>query len=115
MDTEPPRQVLDLGLSALGGAAFWGLYRITMLLQAREDVEMGQWLRAGLAILLGVAAGILAAVFLGPALTPMVPIVGFRNAGVVGFLIGATAAELAPSVYRGVRAFGAKKAREVGE
>lgn len=115
MDAEPPRQALDLGLASLGGAAFWGLYKLTLLLRAGTRVEPQHWLRAGLSIVMGVAAGVLAALFLGPALTPMVPIVGLRDASVVGFVIGATAAELAPFIYSGVRAFGAKQAKEVGE
>lgn len=115
MDTEPQRQALDLGLSAFGGAAFWGLYHLTTLMRAGRSVEPQHWLRAGLTVVAGVVAGVIAAMILGPALVPMVPVIGLRDSHVVGFIIGAGAWELAPFAFRALRAFGAKKAKEAGE
>lgn len=115
MDSEPPRQALDLGLSAFGGAAFWGLYHLAALWSAGKAAEPQHWVRAGVTILMGVLAGVLAAWFLGPALVPMMPIAGLRDPRIVGFGFGAFSWEVAPFVFRGLRAFSAKKAKEIGQ
>lgn len=115
MDTEPPRQAVALGLSAFGGAAFWGLYHLATLWRAGQRVEPQHVVRALTTVAMGAIAGVLAAVFLGPALIGLVPIAGLRDPHVVGFVTGAGAWELAPFLFRGLRAFGAKKAKEAGE
>lgn len=115
MDAEPPRHILDLAFSALGGAGFWGLYQLAMLWRAGRAVEPQHVIRALLTVAVGAVAGVLVAVFLGPSLIGLVPIVGLRDPHVVGFILGAGAWEIAPFAFRGLRAFGAKKAKEIGE
>jgi hypothetical protein len=115
MDTEPPRQALDFGLSAIGGSIFWGLYHLTSLWRAGKAVEPRHVVRAVMTVAAGILMGLLAAVFLGPSLAGLVPIAGLRDAHVVGFAIGAVAWEAAPFLFRGLRAFGAKKAKELGQ
>lgn len=115
MDAEPPRQAFELGISAIAGAAFWGLYHLATLMRGGRTIEPQHWVRAGLTVGMGVVAGFLVAEFLGPALIPLVPIAGLRDPYVVGFVLGAASWELAPFIFRGVRAFGAKKAKEAGE
>jgi hypothetical protein len=115
MDAEPPRQAFELGISAVAGASFWGLYHLATLMRGGRKIEPQHWVRAAITVAMGIVAGVLVAEFLGPALIPLVPITGLRDPYVVGFILGAASWELAPFVFRGVRAFGAKKVKEAGE
>lgn len=107
----PPDEVArsTLGLSALAGGAVWGLYHLATTLLAGQPVHRQDIILAALNVACAIAAGGLVAYFLGPVLTPLVPIQGLREPHAVGFALGAVAWEAAPFAYRWLRLFAAKK------
>jgi hypothetical protein len=99
-----------LGLSAIAGGAVWGLYHLATTLLAGQPVHRQDILLASFNVAAAIAAGALAAWFVGPALIPLVPIAGLRDPHAIGFGIGAVAWEAAPFAYRWLRMFSASKA-----
>lgn len=108
----PPDEMTrtTLGLSAIAGGAVWGLYHLATTLLAGQPVHRQDVILAALNVSAAVAMGALVAFFVGPVVTPMIPLDGLRDPHAVGFGIGAVAWEAAPFIYRWVRLFGAKKA-----
>lgn len=110
----PPDDVTraTLGLSAIAGGAVWGLYHLATTLLAGQPVHRQDFVLASLNVAAAILMGGLVAYFVGPALSPLVPIVGLREPHALGFAIGAVAWELAPIAYRGARLLAARKAGE---
>lgn len=104
-----------LSLSALAGGAVWGLYHLATALLAGQPVHRQDVILATLNVLCAMAVGAMTAWFLGPMLTPMIPIAGLRDPPAVGFGIGAVAWEAAPFAYRWLRILAARKAGEGGQ
>lgn len=111
----PPDDVtrVTFSLSALGGAAFWGLCRLGTTLLARQKPSTQELVLAGLNVAAAMMMGALAAFFLGPALSPLVPLESLREPHALGFGIGFGCWEAAPILLQGwgklVEAFVARK------
>ncbi len=110
MDTEQPRHMLALYGSA--GALVWGLFHLVTLIRSGQPVSVADGFRAFANVLAALLVGALVAYFLGPALTPMVPITGLRDPHVVGFGLGALGWEGLPIVLDFARRWGKRQARE---
>lgn len=108
----PPDDVtrVTLSLSALAGGAVWGLLQLATKLLAGQPVHRQDLILAGLNVACGIAAGVLVAYFLGPALGPLIPVEGLRDPHALGFGIGALSWELAPIAYKAARLFAQMKA-----
>jgi len=113
MDTEPPR--LAMGWSAFAGSILWAMYTLTIAMAAKQKLSPRAWVNAGLNVVAGIVAGVLVAVFLGPALTALIPVASLRDPHVVGFGLGAGAWEVVPWVYVLIRGRAARIAREDGQ
>lgn len=100
-----------LGLSAIAGGAVWGFYHLATTVLAGQPVHRQDVILATLNVACAVLMGALVAYFVGPALAPMIPVIGLREPHALGFGIGALAWEGAPFLYRGFRLFANKKAK----
>jgi hypothetical protein len=108
MPLDPDR--LQAALAAVAGGVFYGMFHLTTMLftgiaPARADI-----LKAVANVLFAVLAGALVAYFLAPSLLQMVPWKEMRDLHSVGFVLGASAWELAPFAYRKARVWAAAKA-----
>lgn len=110
MDPEPPRQAL--AISAFAGAAFWGMFHLWTTIWAGQPVARTDVVKAAVNVAMGLLGGVMVAWFLGPAVTPYVPLAGLKDPHVVGFAIGAATWEVAPFVYSWLRARAARTAKE---
>lgn len=109
----PPDDVslrATLGLSALAGAAVWGCYHLATTVWSGQPVHRQDLILAACNVTAAILVGGLVAYFLGPVLSPLIPMEGLRDPHAVGFGLGAVAWEAAPFAYRWVRIFAARKA-----
>ena len=111
MPLDPER--LQAAISAFAGGVFLGLFTLAGVLLAGEPPTRRDVLRACGNAVFGLAAGVLVGWFLAPAIMGMLPIEGLREIQAVGFLVGAFAWVLAPFAFAGVKAWGAKKSKEM--
>lgn len=86
MDTEPPR--LALSLSAVAGAAVWGMFHAVTAFMAGEPLDRRHWIGVGVNVAASIVTGALCAYFLGPAIAERLPIASLREPEPAGFLIG---------------------------
>lgn len=85
-------------LDALAGGFFYGSYSLALLPLSGRAVTRNQWLRALLDLVCAMASGALAAFFLTPALTAVLPWQALRDPEAVGFSVGMLTWELTGSV-----------------
>ena len=107
----PPDDSLraTLGLSAIGGGAFFAVYSLTTKLMAGQPVHRQDIVLAVANVAAAVLSGVLVAYFVGPALASLIPLEGLREPHALGFGIGAVTWEGAPFAYRWLRIFAASK------
>lgn len=101
-----------LGVSAIAGGMVWGLYHLATTLLAGQPVHRQDVVLASLNVAAAILMGVLVAYFLGPVISPMIPVAGLRDPHALGFGIGALSWEAAPFLYRWFRLKAAKKAKE---
>ncbi len=106
---------LQAAISAVGGGIFYGLFTFAAVVLAGLPPTRADIFRALANALFGVAAGALAGWFLAPALAAFIPFESLREIHAIGFMTGAFAWTLAPFAFAGVKALGARKAREIGQ
>lgn len=106
MDPDPPRHVW--ALFGTSGALVWGTLHLVAMWRA-GTVSARDLIGAGINVFAAFAVGAGVSYFLGPALTPMVPIAGLRDAHVIGFGLGFFAFELVPVVLD----FAHRKAKKI--
>ena len=110
MPPDPDR--LTAALAALGGGALWALCQFSTKLLTGQPLQRQEAIAVLATVAIGVAAGVVAAYFLAPALAELVPLASLRDLHAVGFGIGAAAWEVTPFAYRWLRRAAERKAGE---
>lgn len=113
MILEPDRA--QEAVAAIFGGIFYGLFNLAGILLQGQTPATADLIRAGLNVAFGIVAGTIAAYFVGPGITPLIPIETMRDPHLVGFAIGAFSWVLSPYVFKIAQNLAAKKEREVGE
>lgn len=103
---------LTAAWSALAGGVFWGMFKFSTALLAGLPIGPADMIRAVANVAIGIGGGVLVAYFVAPALAPMIPFASLRDLHALGFGLGAGSWELAPFLYRLLRARAGRVAQE---
>ena len=85
-------------LDALAGGFFYGFYNLALLPLSGRKITQDQWLRAFLDMACAMTSGAIAAFFITPAATAVLPLRALRDPQAVGFAVGMLTWELTGSV-----------------
>lgn len=103
-------------LTALAGAAVYGVYQVSSLLVAGRHISRSDLARAGVNVLAAAFVGAVTAYVLTGPLAGAIPFVSLRNEGLVAFALGAVGWEVLPLVIRAARHRAQREAdRQAGE
>lgn len=111
MILEPDR--IQEAIAAIFGGIFYGLFNLAGILLQGQAPATADLIRATLNVAFGILAGAMAAYFVGPAITPLIPLDTLRDPHLVGFAMGAFSWVLAPYVFKIAQNFASKKEREI--